>query len=172
MDSQATSSARKLPVKYCTLPNWAASYTKHVASDTDVPDTSGYQYDEASGYYYDPVSGYYYDPGTQYFYDSSKQQYLYWSPEQNKYVPVSETAPSTNQSSSATDAKSVVDKKKEKKLEKPDKVKVAKKIAKVSYICLLGSAFTFPVFLVMDDVIFYVGYGEMGENIEPEEGGD
>ncbi|CAG7664880.1 unnamed protein product [Allacma fusca] len=99
---------------------------KLTAQPNDVPDTSRYQYDEASGYYYDPVSGFYYDASTQYFYDSTKQQFLYWNSEQNKYVVVPDSASSSKES----DTKKGGDKKKDRKPEKTDKVKVAKKIAK------------------------------------------
>lgn len=96
-----------------------------------VPDTSRYQYDETSGYYFDPASGLYYDSNTQYFYDAEKQQFLHWSPEDKKYVAVS-----GNSDGDCSEKADILNgdggRRKGKKSEKSDKVKVAKRIAKAS----------------------------------------
>ncbi|ODM92180.1 RNA-binding protein 5-A [Orchesella cincta] len=93
-----------------------------------VPDTSRYQYDETNGYYYDPASGLYYDATTQYFYDAEKQQFLHWCPQDKKYVAV--TGSCDGDSSEKVDILNGDMKRKGKKVENKDKVKVAKRIAK------------------------------------------
>lgn len=100
-----------------------------------VPDTSRYQYDETIGYYYDPVSGLYYDANTQYFYDAEKQQFLHWSPKDKKYVAVTASCDDEDDTDKVDILNGDMNKRKTKKAEKPDKVKVAKRIAKVSYNC-------------------------------------
>lgn len=119
-----------------------------------VPDISTYQYDESSGYYYDASTGLYYDANSQYYYNSETQQYLYWDGERQTYLPApsaSGTAPSTHTVTTVSSPATVVaaptaaattatptpssetetpEKPKNKKEEKLDKVKIAKKIAK------------------------------------------
>uniref|UniRef100_A0A8K9V776 RNA binding motif protein 5 n=1 Tax=Oncorhynchus mykiss TaxID=8022 RepID=A0A8K9V776_ONCMY len=100
-----------------------------LATDTAVPDTSTYQYDESSGFYFDPQTGLYYDPNTHYYYNSQTQQYLYWDSEKQTYVPAS-AADQTEQSANASAAASNEAKEsKERKQEKP-KSKTAQQIAK------------------------------------------
>lgn len=100
------------------------------------PDTSTYVYDESSGYYYDASTGYYYDASTQYYYDSVNGQYLYWDAAKMSYLPATaaqQAAPAVttnaeNPTPAAPEAETTEDKKKG--VEKQDKIKVAKKIAK------------------------------------------
>ncbi|XP_041835887.1 RNA-binding protein 5 isoform X2 [Melanotaenia boesemani] len=100
-------------------------------TNTAVPDTSTYQYDESSGYYYDPQSGLYYDPNSHYYYNAQTQQYLYWDSEKQTYVPASTNA-NDGQSDKANGSAATGSKEpkegKEKK-EKP-KSKTAQQIAK------------------------------------------
>jgi len=91
---------------------------------TDVPDVSTYQYDETSGYYYDPQTGLYYDASSQYYYNPQTQQFLYWDAEKQTYLP----APVSTEDANAGKDEG----KKVKEKDRQDKVKVAKKIAKVS----------------------------------------
>lgn len=103
------------------------------------PDVSTYQYDESSGYYYDSSTGLYFDPNSQYYWNAQTQQFMYWDSERSTYLP----APSDGNDSLSNGANSRDDgggKKEGKKGEKSDKVKVAKKIAKVSLIILLKFA--------------------------------
>lgn len=86
-----------------------------------VPDVSTYQYDETSGYYYDPQTGLYYDASSQYYYNAQTQQFLYWDAERQTYLP----APTGDDKGGNDEGKKVKEK------DKQDKVKVAKKIAKV-----------------------------------------
>ncbi|GFY43688.1 RNA-binding protein 5 [Trichonephila inaurata madagascariensis] len=109
-----------------------------------LPDISTYQYDESSGYYYDSATGLYYDANSQYYYNSEAQQYLYWDGEHQTYLPVSTSSEavaqpiiscpptSTTQTNSQANVIEAEDqeKNKNKKEEKLDKVKIAKKIAK------------------------------------------
>uniref|UniRef100_A0A8K9XF60 RNA binding motif protein 5 n=1 Tax=Oncorhynchus mykiss TaxID=8022 RepID=A0A8K9XF60_ONCMY len=99
-----------------------------LATDTAVPDTSTYQYDESSGYYFDPETGLYYDPNTHYYYNSQTQQYLYWDSEKQTYVPAS-AADQTEQTANAAAASKEAKESKERKQEKP-KSKTAQQIAK------------------------------------------
>ncbi|XP_044730433.1 RNA-binding protein 5 [Chrysoperla carnea] len=116
-----------------------------------LPDVNSFMYDETTGYYYDASTGLYYDANSQYYYNSTIQKYLYWDGTQMTYLlapsqtttAVTTTAQATT--STVTAASSTVtsiaanpttseeqkdkDKKKQKQ-DKPDKVKVAKKIAK------------------------------------------
>ena len=85
-----------------------------------TPDTASFQYDETSGYYYDATTSLYYDANSQYFYNPANQRYLYWDAAKSKYVPMS--------SDGESPASGAGGKKKE---DKHEKVKVAKKIAKV-----------------------------------------
>uniref|UniRef100_A0AAY4AXK9 RNA binding motif protein 5 n=1 Tax=Denticeps clupeoides TaxID=299321 RepID=A0AAY4AXK9_9TELE len=93
-------------------------------TNTAVPDTSTYQFDESSGYYFDPQTGLYYDPNTQYYYNSQTQQYLYWDNEKQAYVPATD-----NQAASATASAAAPAKEPKEKKEKP-KSKTAQQIAK------------------------------------------
>ena len=88
-------------------------------SATATPDTASFQYDETSGYYYDSTTSLYYDANSQYFYNPANQRYLYWDAAKSKYVPM----PSDGEASASGSGK--------KKEDKHEKVKVAKKIAKV-----------------------------------------
>jgi RNA-binding protein 5/10 len=97
---------------------------------TDVPDVSTYQYDETSGYYYDPQTGLYYDASSQYYYNPQTQQFLYWDAEKQAYLP----APVSSEDANAGKDEG----KKVKEKDRQDKVKVAKKIAKVSDVCDLS----------------------------------
>ncbi|XP_049817180.1 RNA-binding protein 5 isoform X2 [Aethina tumida] len=116
--------------------------TTHMAipSGTDgkrypVPDVSKYTYDKQTGYQYDPSTGLYYDPNSNYYWNSVIQKYLYWDQEKMTYVlaptydnyanctVTSSTVQSNNENSQEPDCKKP-------KIEKHDKVKVAKKIAK------------------------------------------
>ena len=85
-----------------------------------APDTSSFQYDETSGYYYDATTSLYYDANSQYFYNSATQRYLYWDAARSKYVPMPTDG---DQSAPGGSGK--------KREDKHEKVKVAKKIAKV-----------------------------------------
>ncbi|XP_057701177.1 RNA-binding protein 5 isoform X2 [Corythoichthys intestinalis] len=112
-------------VPVATAASVTAATTSGQTTDTNtvVPDTSTYQYDESSGYYFDPQTGLYYDPTSHYFYNSQTQQYLYWDGEKQSYVPVSVDT-NTAQTPTATNAKEGKEKK-----EKP-KSKTAQQIAK------------------------------------------
>jgi RNA-binding protein 5/10 len=74
-------------------------------------------YDETSGYYYDATSTLYYDANSQYYFNSKTNQYMYWSSEHETFLP----APDSKENS-AQDT--------DKKGDKKDKVKTAKRIAK------------------------------------------
>uniref|UniRef100_A0A8C7EZB3 RNA binding motif protein 5 n=1 Tax=Oncorhynchus kisutch TaxID=8019 RepID=A0A8C7EZB3_ONCKI len=132
-------SALQLEAKQTGIHSAAATMTAPVstatatlsglATDTAVPDTSTYQYDESSGFYFDPQTGLYYDPNTHYYFNSQTQQYLYWDSEKQTYVPAS-AADQTEQSANASAAASNEAKEsKERKQEKP-KSKTAQQIAK------------------------------------------
>lgn len=113
-----------------------------------LPDISTYQYDESSGYYYDATTGLYYDANSQYYYNSESQQYLYWDGENQTYLSVQQnsnnsltdstqsTISSPPTSASSTQGTTFIStseddpEKKNKKEEKLDKVKIAKKVAK------------------------------------------
>jgi len=82
-----------------------------------TPDVSTYVYDESSGYYYDAISTLYYDANSQYYFNSKTNQYMYWSSEHETFLPAPD-----NQESLAQDN--------DKKEDKKDKVKTAKRIAK------------------------------------------
>ena len=117
-----------------------------------VPDVSTYQYEETSGYYYDATTGLYYDANSQvhytftllnvgrvlfeihrvfsqYYYNSTTQEFLYWDGEKKTYLPAPTSGAAETNNSEAT-----ADDDKKEKPEKKDKVKVAKRIAKVSDI--------------------------------------
>jgi len=82
-----------------------------------TPDVSKYVYDETSGYYYDAISTLYYDANSQYYFNSKTNQYMYWSSEHETFLPAPD-----NHENSAQDN--------DKKEDKKDKVKTAKRIAK------------------------------------------
>jgi RNA-binding protein 5/10 len=82
-----------------------------------TPDVSTYVYDETSGYYYDATTTLYYDATSQYYFNSKTNQYMYWSNEHETYLP-------------APDGKEGADQDTDKKGDKKDKVKTAKRIAK------------------------------------------
>lgn len=110
-----------------------------------VPDVNKYIYDKNTGYYYDASTGLYYDRNSQYYYNSVIQKYLYWDGEKCTYLlaPTTNTAPMASavyQSSTETapppntaSAETITPETKKQKVDKLDKVKVAKKIAKVSF---------------------------------------
>merc|ERR1711945_50309 len=81
-----------------------------------TPDVSTYVYDESSGYYYDAISTLYYDANSQYYFNSKTNQYMYWSSEHETYLPAPDSSNSTQDG--------------DKKEDKKDKVKTAKRIAK------------------------------------------
>merc|ERR1719219_3014045 len=83
----------------------------------ETPDVSTYVYDETSGYYYDATSTLYYDANSQYYFNSKTNQYMYWSSEHDTFLPAPDS-----KDNSAQDA--------DKKEDKKDKVKTAKRIAK------------------------------------------
>lgn len=110
-----------------------------------MPEVSTYMYDEQTGYYYDASTGLYYDANSQYYYNSMTQKYLYWDATQMTYllaptlqtsmshIPTTATATVTAPPVAPEPPTVTIDETKEKKkikVEKPDKVKVAKKIAK------------------------------------------
>lgn len=112
-----------------------------------TPDINKYVYDKNTGYYYDSNTGLYYDRNSQYYYNSVIQKYLYWDAEKCTYViaPTSAsnmavmaaTASQCYSSDSAAVCNPAIEldsnpqEAKKQKVEKQDKVKVAKKIAKV-----------------------------------------
>lgn len=107
-----------------------------------VPDVTKYHYDKTTGYYYDSTTGLYYDRNSQYYYNSVIQKYLYWDNEMCTYLlapttseTVTEAGPTTS-TSAVVEAVATPDNKKQ-KVEKQDRVKVAKKIAKVGDKILL-----------------------------------
>ena len=83
----------------------------------ETPDISTYVYDETSGYYYDAISTLYYDANSQYYFNSKTNQYMYWSSEHETFLP-------------ALDSKETPSQDGDKKEDKKDKVKTAKRIAK------------------------------------------
>jgi len=85
-----------------------------------TPDVSTYSYDESSGYYYDASTQLYYDSNSQYYFDSKTNKYVYWSPDHHTYLPAPED---TSKDGNPPEDKN-------KKEEKKDKVKTAKRIAK------------------------------------------
>lgn len=95
------------------------------------PDTSTYQYDESSGYYYDPSTGLYFDPNSQYYWNAQTQQFMYWDSDRSTYLTAPSEGGQDGSLSNGCGAKDDAFKKDGKKGEKSDKVKVAKKIAKV-----------------------------------------
>ncbi|GLV40686.1 uncharacterized protein CBL_13813 [Carabus blaptoides fortunei] len=98
-----------------------------------IPDVTKFHYDKNTGYYYDSTTGLYYDRNSQYYYNSVIQKYLYWDTDKLTYL----LAPTTSEIVTAapitavntTEISSPPDGKKG-KIEKQDRVKVAKKIAK------------------------------------------
>ncbi|KAK9890110.1 hypothetical protein WA026_008920 [Henosepilachna vigintioctopunctata] len=103
-----------------------------------VPDISKYVLDKASNYQFDSSTGLYYDPQTGYYWNPLLQVYLYWDPEKLTYVRATENSEQYGsmqqltqvQYASAPVQASAEPETKKQKLEKQDKVKVAKKIAK------------------------------------------
>ena len=107
---------------------------KFVYSFLAPPDVSTYQYDESSGYYYDSSTGLYFDPNSQYYWNAQTQQFMYWDSERSTYLPAPSEGGQDGTLSNGMGSKEDGSSKKEgKKGEKSDKVKVAKKIAKVRY---------------------------------------
>ncbi|ESN94042.1 hypothetical protein HELRODRAFT_87741, partial [Helobdella robusta] len=92
-----------------------------------TPDTSKFTYDEPSGYYYDASTSFYYDAKSQYFYNTQKQHFMYWDGQQHTYIPVASAQQQQQQQQQTNAAESTVTKQKS---ESPEKVKMAKKIAK------------------------------------------
>lgn len=122
-----------------------------------MPDIDKYVYDKTTGYYYDNTTGLYYDRNSSYYYNSVIQKYLYWDQEKNTYVlaptantassatsantsnynvplPVEATTPSASEVAAGVPGATGPPEIKKQKTEKQDKVKVAKKIAKVNVI--------------------------------------
>ncbi|XP_055855180.1 RNA-binding protein 5-A-like isoform X1 [Episyrphus balteatus] len=102
-----------------------------------TPDVSLYQYDETSGYYYDPSTGLYYDAHSQYYYNNETGAYLYWDQGKSTYVLATAAAAQAAVQNTLKETVPTApkppefdDHKKESKRDKPDKVKVAKKIVK------------------------------------------
>lgn len=97
-----------------------------------MPDVSKYVYDKPTGYQYDPTTGLFYDPNSTYYYNSVIQKYLYWDNDKSTYVLAPSFNNSTNPNTSGNNGETVNAPESEKKVkvEKQDKVKVAKKIAK------------------------------------------
>ncbi|KAL3289360.1 hypothetical protein HHI36_022796 [Cryptolaemus montrouzieri] len=104
-----------------------------------VPDISKYVLDKASNYQFDTSTGLYYDPQTGYYWNPLLQVYLYWNPDKHTYVRATENAEQYNTiqqqahlqtPNSSAQATTTETETKKQKLEKQDKVKVAKKIAK------------------------------------------
>ncbi|CAH0562555.1 unnamed protein product [Brassicogethes aeneus] len=100
-----------------------------------VPDISKYTFDKATGYQFDQSTGLYYDPNSTYYWNCVIQKYLYWDQEKMTYV----LAPTSYENYSggivgtpttSASAENVETDNKRHKVEKTDKVKVAKKIAK------------------------------------------
>merc|ERR1719219_2371560 len=83
----------------------------------ETPDVSTYIYDDTSGYYYDATSTLYYDANSQYYFNSKTNQYMYWSGEHETFLPAPDCNDGNIQDS-------------DKKEDKKDKVKTAKRIAK------------------------------------------
>jgi len=82
-----------------------------------TPDVSTYVYDETSGYYYDATTTLYYDANSQYYFNSKTNQYMYWSSENETFLPAPDSKDNSGQET-------------DKKDDKKDKVKTAKRIAK------------------------------------------
>lgn len=109
-----------------------------------MPEVDKYVYDKNTGYYYDASTGLYYDRNSQYYYNSVIQKYLYWDSEKCTYLlaptvnttmtAATATTTTCSQAAPATTTpmpeNSAAENKKQ-RIEKQDKVKVAKKIAKV-----------------------------------------
>ena len=78
---------------------------------------STYVHDETSGYYYDASTTLYYDANSQYYFNSKTNQYMYWSGEHETFLPAPESSEGNKPDG-------------DKKEDKKDKVKTAKRIAK------------------------------------------
>ncbi|KAM3957250.1 LOW QUALITY PROTEIN: RNA-binding protein 5-A [Aphomia sociella] len=138
--------ARQMAWTPVAVPTFIASGTQAVPSVKvptgdgktvySPPDVRTFMYDETSGYYYDPATGLYYDGNTQYFYNSQITQYMYWDATTSTYIVASQSQQNTEQPKlpnppqATTENTIAKDPPEEKKKEKEDKVKVAKKIAK------------------------------------------
>ncbi|XP_017785465.1 PREDICTED: RNA-binding protein 5-like isoform X2 [Nicrophorus vespilloides] len=94
-----------------------------------IPDITKYTFDKNSGYYYDQLTGLYYDQSSQYYWNSVIQKYLYWDREKLTYV-LAPTNYETFGNNQQTPEEALQGPTKKTKVEKQDKVKVAKKIAK------------------------------------------
>nr|CAH7735284.1 unnamed protein product [Callosobruchus chinensis] len=90
-----------------------------------IPDVTKFVHDRNSGYHYDQSTGLYYDSNSGYYWNTSIQQYLYFDNEKMTYL----LAPTTHpyMAAEVSDEEPPV---KKMKIEKQNKVKVAKKIAK------------------------------------------
>lgn len=118
----------------------AVSVPVHIPNGIDgkkypIPDVNKFHYDKNTGYYYDSTTGLYYDRNSQYYYNSVIQKYLYWDSDKLTYL----LAPTTSETVTAAPISAVASTEnasppdgKKGKIEKQDRVKVAKKIAKVS----------------------------------------
>ncbi|XP_057655336.1 RNA-binding protein 5-like isoform X1 [Diorhabda carinulata] len=95
-----------------------------------VPDVSRYVYDKNTGYQYCSITGLYYDPNSTYYWNSQIQKWLYWDHDKQTYslAPVYDSFNQHPQGSTENMTQESDNKKQ--KVEKQDKVKVAKKIAK------------------------------------------
>nr|XP_023020760.1 RNA-binding protein 5 [Leptinotarsa decemlineata] len=94
-----------------------------------VPDISKYTYDKATGYQYCSQTGLYYDRNSTYYWNHQIQKWLYWDHENQTYL-LAPTYDATASQVQAADATGGSGPDKKPKVEKQDKVKVAKKIAK------------------------------------------
>lgn len=97
-----------------------------------MPDVSRYVNDKSTGYQYDPTTGLFYDPNSTYYWNSVIQKYLYWDGEKCTFVLAPSFSNSMNQivSGSTVEVAGAQETEKKQNVEKQDKVKVAKKIAK------------------------------------------
>lgn len=97
-----------------------------------VPDVTKYVNDKSTGYQYDTTTGLFYDPNSTYYWNSVIQKYLYWDNDKCTYMLAPSFSNSMNQIVSGNGVEMAGNQESEKKhkVEKQDKVKVAKKIAK------------------------------------------
>ncbi|XP_072387943.1 RNA-binding protein 5-like [Diabrotica undecimpunctata] len=93
-----------------------------------VPDTARYIYDKNTGYQYCQTTGLYYDPSSKYYWNANIQKWLYWDHDKQTYS-LAQSDDGSNKQSIIENATQEPETKKQ-KVEKQDKVKVAKKIAK------------------------------------------
>ncbi|CAH1103412.1 unnamed protein product [Psylliodes chrysocephalus] len=95
-----------------------------------VPDVSRYVYDKSTGYQYCSTTGLYYDPNSTYYWNSQIQKWLYWDHDKHTYSLAPMYDSSQNPQSYPEAGPTQEPDNKKQKIEKQDKVKVAKKIAK------------------------------------------